>query len=62
MLNFVGGKNIIVPSDRATVPEATSLCGNTGMELMDLQSLTQMDSVQSFLGGIGETNNQAGAK
>jgi hypothetical protein len=52
-LNFVGGKNILVPSDRATIPEAKSICGKQGLELMSLDSLAQMDSVQDFLGDIG---------
>jgi hypothetical protein len=50
----VGGKNIIVPSERATKPEAESLCANQGLELMSLDSLTQLDSVQDFLGDIGK--------
>ncbi|CAB3381371.1 Hypothetical predicted protein [Cloeon dipterum] len=53
VLNFVGGKNIIAPSERASVPEASSMCKDQGMDLMNLESLTQLDSVQSFLGDIG---------
>ncbi|XP_065341515.1 uncharacterized protein LOC135940523 [Cloeon dipterum] len=53
VLNFVGGKNIIAPSDRASVPQATSMCKDQGMQLMGLDSLTQLGSVQAFLGGIG---------
>jgi hypothetical protein len=53
MLNFVGGKNIIVPSVKGTKSQAASLCKDQGMELMSLKSLTEMDSVQDFLGDIG---------
>ncbi|XP_059476500.1 serine-rich adhesin for platelets-like isoform X2 [Neocloeon triangulifer] len=53
VLNFVGGKNIIAPSERASVPEATGMCKEKGMDLMSLDSLTQLSSVQDFLGGIG---------
>jgi len=54
VLNFVGGKNIIVPSERANAPQATSMCASQGMELMNLDSLTQIDSVKDFLGDIGK--------
>ncbi|XP_059478308.1 uncharacterized protein LOC132198339 [Neocloeon triangulifer] len=53
VLNFVGGKNILVPSQKATVPEAKSVCANQGLELMSLDSMAQMDSVKDFLGDIG---------
>ncbi|XP_059476326.1 uncharacterized protein LOC132197210 isoform X2 [Neocloeon triangulifer] len=53
VLNFVGGKNIIAPSERASVPEATGMCKEKGMDLMSLDSLTQLSSVHDFLGGIG---------
>ncbi|XP_059475819.1 macrophage mannose receptor 1-like isoform X2 [Neocloeon triangulifer] len=53
VLNFVGGKNIIAPSERASVPEASGMCKEKGMDLMSLDSLTQLSSVQDFLGGIG---------
>jgi hypothetical protein len=53
-LNFVGGKNIIVPSERATHSQAKNLCADKGLELMSFDSLTQLDSVQDFLGDIGE--------
>jgi hypothetical protein len=53
MLNFVAGKNILVPSERGTRNEANTMCAGQGMELMDLKSITEMDSVQDFLGGIG---------
>jgi hypothetical protein len=56
VLNFVGGRNIIAPSERASVPQATGMCESQGMELMNLNSLTQMSSVQSFLGDIGKKN------
>jgi hypothetical protein len=58
MLNFVGGKNIIVPSEKRSKPQADSLCKEQGMELMSLKSLTQMDSVQDFLGDIGKRSSQ----
>lgn len=57
VLNFVGGKNIIVPSERATKSKAQNLCADQGLELMSLDSLTQLDSVQDFLGDIGGINN-----
>ncbi|CAB3381372.1 Hypothetical predicted protein [Cloeon dipterum] len=57
VLNFVGGKNIIAPSDRASVPQATSMCKDQGMQLMGLDSLTQLGSVQAFLGGIGMSSS-----
>jgi len=53
VLSFVGGKNIVVPSERATQPEAEGICAKQGLELMSLDSLTQLDSVQDFLGDIG---------
>ncbi|XP_059476418.1 uncharacterized protein LOC132197267 [Neocloeon triangulifer] len=53
VLNFVGGKNIVVPSEKANATEANKLCKNQGMELMSLDSITQLDSVQDFLGDIG---------
>lgn len=53
MLSFVGGKNIVVPSERATAPEAASICSKAGLELMSLDSLTELDAVQDFLGDIG---------
>jgi len=59
VLSFVGGKNIVVPSERATQPEAEGICAKQGLELMSLDSLTQMDSVQDFLGDIGAKLNFA---
>ncbi|XP_059476497.1 uncharacterized protein LOC132197301 [Neocloeon triangulifer] len=53
VLNFVGGKNIVVPSEKASVPQAESMCANQGLELMSLDSVAQLDSVQDFLGDIG---------
>jgi hypothetical protein len=53
VLNFVGGKNILVSEKGATKPEAASLCAGQGLELLSLDSLTQLDSVQDFLGDIG---------
>jgi len=53
VMSFVGGKNIIAPSERATQPEAEGMCAKQGLELMSLESLTQMDSVKDFLGDIG---------
>lgn len=55
VLNFVGGKNVVMPSERASVPEASTMCASQGMELMSLQSLTQLSSVQDFLGDIGKS-------
>jgi hypothetical protein len=53
VLNFVGGKNILVSNEGATKPEAEGLCAKQGLELLSLDSLTQLDSVQDFLGDIG---------
>jgi hypothetical protein len=53
MLNFVGGKNIIVPAERSSPAKAKDMCKGQGMELMDLKSVTEMDSVKDFLGDIG---------
>ncbi|XP_059476547.1 uncharacterized protein LOC132197335 isoform X2 [Neocloeon triangulifer] len=53
VLNFVGGKNIVVPSEKATAKQAESICAGQGLSLMSLDSLAQMDSVKDFLGDIG---------
>jgi hypothetical protein len=53
ILNFVGGKNILVPREKANVSEAKNMCESKGLELMSLSSLTEMDAVQDFLGEIG---------
>jgi len=53
VLNFVGGKNIMIPSDKANKKDAASICGTKGLELMSLDSLTQLDAVQDFMGDIG---------
>jgi len=50
---FAGGKNYMVPADQATVPEATNMCANKGMELMSLESLAETSVVQDFLGDLG---------
>jgi hypothetical protein len=47
----------VVPSERASVPEAKGICAKQGLELMSLDSLAQMDSVQDFLGDIGLSSN-----
>jgi hypothetical protein len=52
-LNFVGGKNIVIPSEKATKKEASNICGTKGLELMSFDSLTQLDAVQDFMGDIG---------
>jgi hypothetical protein len=57
MLNFVGGKNIIVPAERSSPAKAADMCKGQGMELMDLKSVTEMDSVKDFLGDIGNGYN-----
>ncbi|XP_059476414.1 macrophage mannose receptor 1-like [Neocloeon triangulifer] len=54
VLSFVGGKNILVPSEKANAKEAESMCANQGLQLMSLDSMAQMDSVQDFLGDIGK--------
>ncbi|XP_065340941.1 uncharacterized protein LOC135940117 isoform X2 [Cloeon dipterum] len=53
VLNFVGGKNILVPKEKATVAQAESMCAGQGLQLMSLDSIAEMDSVQDFLGDIG---------
>jgi hypothetical protein len=57
MLNFVGGKNVIVPAERSSPAQAADMCKGQGMELMDLKSLTELDSVKDFLGDIGKKLN-----
>ncbi|XP_065349069.1 uncharacterized protein LOC135945365 [Cloeon dipterum] len=53
VLNFVGGKNIVVPSEKADAKQADSICKTQGLELASFDSLTQLDSVKDFLGDIG---------
>jgi len=53
VLGFVGGKNIVIPSERAAVPEAAGICTRAGLELISLDSITQLNSVQDFLLDIG---------
>ncbi|CAB3381368.1 Hypothetical predicted protein [Cloeon dipterum] len=53
VLNFVGGKNILVPKEKATAAQAESMCAGQGLELISLDSIAEMDSVQDFLGDIG---------
>jgi hypothetical protein len=54
---FAGGKNYMVPADKANVPEATNLCANKGMELLSLESLAETNVVQDFLGDLGLSTN-----
>jgi hypothetical protein len=53
LLDFVGGKNIFVPSEKAKKNEAGNICASKGLELMSLESLTQLDAVQNFVGDLG---------
>ncbi|CAB3386509.1 Hypothetical predicted protein [Cloeon dipterum] len=53
VLNFVGGKNIVVPSEKADAKQADSICKTQGLELAAFDSLAQLDSVKDFLGDIG---------
>jgi hypothetical protein len=53
VLDFVGGKNYVVPKEKGNQKEAASVCNKNGMELMSIESIAEMDSVQSFLGNIG---------
>jgi hypothetical protein len=53
VLNFVGGKNIMIPSEKANKKDASNICGTKGLELMSFDSLTQLDAVQDFMGDIG---------
>jgi hypothetical protein len=54
VLDFVGGKNIFVPKEKAKKKEAGSICASKGLELMSLESLTQLDAVQDFIGDLGQ--------
>jgi Lectin C-type domain len=56
-LIFAGGKSYLVPSDQATVPVATNMCADKGMELMSLESLAETSVVQDFLGDLGLSTN-----
>ena len=56
VLNFVGGKNIIIPSEKANKKDAANICGTKGLELISFESLTQLDAVQDFMGDIGICN------
>jgi len=38
---------------KGTIKQAESVCGKSGMELMSIESLAEMDSVKGFLGNIG---------
>jgi hypothetical protein len=49
----VGGKNIMIPSEKANKKDASKMCGTKGLELMSFDSLTQLDAVQDFMGDIG---------
>jgi hypothetical protein len=49
----VGGKNIMIPSEKANKKDAANICGTKGLELMSFDSLTQLDAVQDFMGDIG---------
>jgi hypothetical protein len=54
VLDFVGGKNIFVPKEKAKKKEAGSICASKGLELMSLESLSQLDAVQDFIGDLGQ--------
>ena len=53
LLDFVGGKNIFIPSEKAKKKEARNICSSKGLELMSLESLTQLDAVQDFVSDLG---------
>ncbi|CAB3366151.1 Hypothetical predicted protein [Cloeon dipterum] len=53
ILNFIGGKNYLVPSEKANYPQAQDLCTRQGMELMSLESLAETSLVQDLLGDLG---------
>jgi hypothetical protein len=54
VLQFVGGKNIFVPNEKAKKKDAANICATKGLELMSLDSLTQLDAVQDFIGDLGK--------
>lgn len=53
VLDFVGGKNIFVPSEKAKKKDAGNICASKGLELISLESLSQLDAVQDFVGDLG---------
>jgi Lectin C-type domain len=56
-LIFAGGKSYLVSSDQVTVPVATNMCADKGMELLSLESLAETSVVQDFLGDLGLSTN-----
>jgi hypothetical protein len=53
----VGGKNIFVPKEKAKKKDAANICASKGLELMSLDSLSQLDAVQDFIGDLGQCAN-----
>jgi len=53
VLDFVGGKNLFVPKEKAKKNDAGDICASKGLELMSLKSLTELDAVQDFVGDLG---------
>lgn len=49
----MGGKNLFVPKEKAKKSEAVDVCASKGLELIGLESLTQLDAVQNFVGDLG---------
>lgn len=58
VLDFVGGKNLFVPKEKASKSDAGDICASKGLELISLQSLTQLDAVQDFVGDLGLSQKQ----
>jgi hypothetical protein len=53
VLDFVGGKNLFIPEEKAKKSDAGDICASKGLELMSLKSLTELDAVQDFVGDLG---------
>jgi hypothetical protein len=57
ILDFVGGKNLFVPEEKAKKSDALDICGSKALELMSFESLSQLDAVQDFVGDLGLCQN-----
>ncbi|CAB3387135.1 Hypothetical predicted protein [Cloeon dipterum] len=53
ILNFVGGKNVLIPNNLATIPEAKTICKSKGLELMSLNSIAQLEPVKGLVKNLG---------
>jgi hypothetical protein len=59
VLDFVGGKNLFIPEEKAKKNDAGDICASKGLELMSLKSLTELDAVQDFVGDLGKLQLKA---